>query len=250
MMITEQQLSQLKKELLDQKQRFEITIDEDSFENRSAHENLGELSMYDNHPADLATGFYEREKDMALSVHAQDEYNKALHALKAMENGTYGRCEVCGTEILYERLEVLPATTFCKEHSPDQRIPGDRPVEEDVIEPAHENSYSYRLRSPVKDYEDSFEEVAKYGTSETPSDFIGDFDDYNELYRDESTDGTQEQYETFSVTDITGNERDVLEVDNQIKYQDMLTEFGMESQLGDIPYYEKDSYLEENEEEK
>ncbi|WP_062109556.1 TraR/DksA C4-type zinc finger protein [Bacillus niameyensis] len=246
-MISKQQLSQLKKELLQQKEQFEITSDEDSFKNRSAHENLGELSLYDNHPADLGTGFYEREKDFALSVHAQDEYGKVQHALEAMEKGSYGRCEVCNVEIPFERLEVLPATTFCKEHSPDQAIPTDRPVEEDVLEPAHDDSFSYRLKSPVKDYEDIFEEVAKFGTSETPSDFIGDYDDYNELYHDASKDGTQEEYETFSVTDITGTHREILQTDEQVEYKEMLDELGMESELGDIPYYERDSYLEDEE---
>lgn len=247
-MISKQQLSQLKKELLQQKKQFEITSDEDSFKNRSAHENLGELSLYDNHPADLGTAFYEREKDLALSVHAQDEYGKVEHALKAMENGRYGRCEVCNAEIPFERLEVLPSTTFCKEHSPDQAIPTDRPVEEDVLEPAHDNSFSYRLKSPVRDYEDIFEEVAKFGTSETPSDFIGDYDDYNELYHDASKDGAQEEYETFSVTDITGTHLEILQTDEQVEYKEMLDEIGMESELGDIPYYERDSYLEDDEE--
>ncbi|OAK72648.1 TraR/DksA C4-type zinc finger protein [Lederbergia galactosidilytica] len=245
-MIKKEQMANLKEELLEQKKQLEITDDEDSFRNRSAHENIGELSLYDNHPADAGTGFYEREKDMALSVHAQDELGKVEHALQAMEKGTYGQCEVCGGDIPYERLEALPSTTFCIDHSPEQRVPGDRPVEEDVLEPAHDNSFSYRLRSPVKDYEDSFEEVAKFGTSETPSDFVGDYDDYNELYQDESKDGTQEEYETFSVTDISGDHRSTLQIDEKEEYEERLDDTGMESPLGDIPYKEKDSYLDDD----
>ncbi|MCJ7842710.1 TraR/DksA C4-type zinc finger protein [Lederbergia sp. NSJ-179] len=245
-MITKQQKSKLREELLQQKKQLEITEDEDSFRNRSAHENIGELSLYDNHPADAGTGFYEREKDMALSVHAQDELGKVEHALKAMDEGSYGQCEVCGKEIPYERLEALPSTTFCIDHSPEQKVPGDRPIEEDVLEPAHDNSYSYRLKSPVRDYEDSFEEVAKYGTSETPSDFVGDYDDYNELYHDDSKDGTQEEYENFSVTDITGKHRSTIRSDEQVEYEERLDDTGMESPLGDIPYKEKDSYIEDD----
>ncbi|GIN59492.1 TraR/DksA C4-type zinc finger protein [Lederbergia ruris] len=245
-MITKEQMSNLKQELLQQKKQLEVTDDEDSFRNRSAHENIGELSLYDNHPADAGTGFYEREKDMALSVHAQDELGKVQHALEAMEKGTYGQCEVCGKEIPYERLEALPSTTYCIDHSPEQKVPGDRPVEEDVLEPAHDNSFSYRLRSPVKDYEDSFEEVAKFGTSETPSDFVGDYDDYNELYQDESKDGTQEEYETFSVTDISGDHRSTLQTDEKEEYEEKLDDTGMESPLGDIPYKEKDSYIDDD----
>lgn len=246
-MITKEQMSNLKEELLQQKKQLEVTEDEDSFRNRSAHESIGELSLYDNHPADAGTGFYEREKDMALSVHAQDELGKVEHALQAMEDGTYGKCEVCGKEIPYERLEVLPSTTFCIDHSPDQNVPSDRPVEEDVLEPAHDNSFSNRFKGPIKDYEDSFAQVAKFGTSETPSDFVGDYDDYNELYEDETKDGTQEEYETFSVTDMSGKHTTTLETDEREEYEETLDDLDMESPLGNIPYKEKDSYIDDNE---
>ena len=39
----------------------------------SAQEAVGELSMYDNHPGDMGTELFEREKDMALNVHAGSE---------------------------------------------------------------------------------------------------------------------------------------------------------------------------------
>lgn len=246
MMITKEQMTNLKAELLQQKQQLEITDDEDSFRNRSAYENIGELSLYDNHPADAGTGFYEREKDMALSVHAQDELGKVEHALQAMEKGTYGQCEVCGKEIPYERLEALPSTTYCIDHSPEQKVPEDRPVEEEILKPAHDNSFSNRYKGPIKDYEDSFEQVAKFGTSETPSDFVGDYDDYNKLYEDESKDGTQEEYETFSVTDMSGKHRSTLQTEEKEEYEEQLDDTGMESPLGDIPYKEKDSYVDDD----
>nr|WP_144921232.1 TraR/DksA C4-type zinc finger protein [Paenibacillus bovis] len=248
-MISDQQLSQLKKELNEQKKQLTITDDDESFQNRSARENIGELSLYDNHPADVGTAFYEREKDMALSIHAQDELGKVEHALEAIEKGSYGQCEVCGTDIPFERLEAVPATTFCKEHSPDQRVPGDRPVEEEIIIPATDNSFTARHDSPNEHYDDSFEEVARFGTSETPSDFVGDHDDYNELYQDESKDGTQEEYETFSVTDISGKYRSTIQSDEQVEYKEMLDEAGMDSPIGDIPYHEKDSYVNDKEDE-
>lgn len=246
-LITKEQKFQLKEELLEQKQQWELTFNEEGFINKNTRDSVGELSLYANHPGDLGTDFYEREKDLALAVHAKDEYRKVLHALEAMEKGTYGQCEVCGTSIPYERLEVLPSTTFCKEHSPDQKRAEDRPVEEQLIEPAHTNSFSYRLKSPIKDYEDIFEEVAKYGTSETPSDFLGNYTHYNQLYRDESKDGTQELYENFSVTDISGTHQYTLEVPEKDEYMEMLDEIGMESQIGNIPYYVGNSYLKDEE---
>ena len=51
--------------------------------------------MYDNHPADMGTELFEREKDIALNVHAGSELDKVDNALQAMEDGSYGKCEVC-----------------------------------------------------------------------------------------------------------------------------------------------------------
>ncbi|MFK4997354.1 hypothetical protein ACI2OX_06735 [Bacillus sp. N9] len=63
----------LKNELLQQRQQLIQTIhqDEEVFESANARER--ELSMYDNHPADMGTELFERERDLALSVHAEAE---------------------------------------------------------------------------------------------------------------------------------------------------------------------------------
>ncbi|MEM5591840.1 hypothetical protein AAHH67_09065 [Niallia circulans] len=41
-------------------------------------ESVGELSSYDNHPADLGTELFEREKDSALEQHDQSELEKSI----------------------------------------------------------------------------------------------------------------------------------------------------------------------------
>lgn len=35
------------------------------------------------------------------------------HALARIADGTYGSCEVCGDQIAFERLEVIPQTRHC-----------------------------------------------------------------------------------------------------------------------------------------
>ena len=62
------------------------------------------------------------------------------------------------------------------------------------------NSFSKNQDGNIYDYQDSFKEAAESGTSETPSDFIGDHDDYETLYDNGTGDGTTEEYEQFSVT--------------------------------------------------
>ena len=42
-------------------------------------------------------------------------------ALEKVEDGTYGVCDTCGTEIPEERLEAIPATSLCVQCSTDRR---------------------------------------------------------------------------------------------------------------------------------
>ncbi|WP_370511986.1 TraR/DksA C4-type zinc finger protein [Lysinibacillus sp. BW-2-10] len=203
--LTENQKSTLKKMLLEQKESLvrDSDYDEKYLERGSLRDSVDELSTVDNHPADLGTELYEREKDMALKVHDEDELAKVNAALEKMDNGTYGVCEVCHEDIPYERLEALPFTAFCIEHTDAKSIPKDRPVEEQVILPPVDNSFSGRDdKDDIHDYEDTFQLVAKYGTSETPSDFEGDSDDYGDLYDDNEEIATNDEFESFHVSEV------------------------------------------------
>lgn len=246
-MLTNQQLEQLKEELIIQQKQLDKTSDEASIEEENIRDNTGELSLYDNHPADLGTELFEREKDFALSIHAEDELGKVKMALEAIQNGTYGICDECGKEIPFERLEAIPYTRTCVEHSTEQVLPGDRPVEEDILQPPMDNSFAGRHKGNVRDYEDSFQAVAKFGTSETPSDFEGDFDDYDNLYDAELKDGFTEEYEEFAATDISGNHREIILTDEVKAYEDKLDEAGIEAPFGDVPYKKTDGYVEDDE---
>lgn len=240
-MLSEQQKTELKQSLLEMKSQFQKTESETDIRD-SAREEVGELSTYDNHPADMGTELFEREKDLALNVHAGDEASKVENALQALRNGTYGYCEECKKEIPFERLEALPYTTYCIDHTPDRDVPDDRPSEEDRLIMANPNSYADRREGIYRDSQDSFQEIAKSGTSETPSDFTGDHDDYNTLYDDEILDGAAEEVEEFVSTDITGQTRGFVRSEISEEYEDKLDDEGLESPLGDIPYHQRDSY--------
>ncbi|WP_158068784.1 TraR/DksA C4-type zinc finger protein [Domibacillus epiphyticus] len=165
-MLTIEQKAELKKELLRQKEQLTKHIDH----NEEIGDN-GELSLYDNHPADIGTELYERERDLALDEHCREQLEKIDAALQAMKNGTYGICKKSGEEIPFERLQAVPTALYNVEHSPNQKPQdGSRVVDE-------------RLTHP-DDGIDSFRDAAVYGTSETPSDFVKDHN-YNELYSDE-----------------------------------------------------------------
>ena len=46
-----------------------------------SQEVLGELSNYDNHPADTGTELFEREKDSALQRHAESELEEINNSI-------------------------------------------------------------------------------------------------------------------------------------------------------------------------
>lgn len=79
--------------------------------------SLQELSSEDQHPADLGTETFNRERDLGTLESLEEELDEVERALERLEQGTYGVCVACGRPIPPERLEALPATPFCVEDS-------------------------------------------------------------------------------------------------------------------------------------
>ncbi|GER70609.1 hypothetical protein BpJC7_19120 [Weizmannia acidilactici] len=252
-MLTQQQLDHFRTILKSQLDGFQKELDQNNhYQLESAHpyDSVGELSSYDNHPGDTGTELYEREKDIALNNHAEYEEEKIRAALKAMEDGTYGKCKKCGRDIPIERLEALPSTLYCKEHSPDSTIPGHRSVEEDVLNPpwGKFNFDDSKDESVVFDAEDSWQAVAKWGTSESPSDFETPPDSYNEMYTEsDDHDGYVEDFENFSGNDISGKHVKIYPNEEYKEYEEELDGVDMMTPFEDLPRNEKNPYVEENE---
>ncbi len=76
----------------------------------------GELSQVDQHPADSATEMHEQELDQTTDVMLDEEEQRIAEALRALDDGSYGRCVECGKEIPKERLEARPEAVRCVEH--------------------------------------------------------------------------------------------------------------------------------------
>ena len=92
------------------------TFDTEGLNDESESESLGELSSYDQHQADVGTETFEREKDLSILEQVEAELADVEHALRRLDDGTYGTCEVCGKAIPDERLEAMPAARLCLEH--------------------------------------------------------------------------------------------------------------------------------------
>ncbi|MEY2478914.1 MAG: hypothetical protein QOG87_4229 [Actinomycetota bacterium] len=85
----------------------------DSVSDESERESLSELSSSDQHPGDIGSETFEREKDLSILEQVEAELADVAHALERLDQGTYGICEACGQPIGEERLEALPAARFC-----------------------------------------------------------------------------------------------------------------------------------------
>jgi RNA polymerase-binding protein DksA len=72
-----------------------------------------EISGYDDHPADMASETFQKEKDQALLEGLQDTLARVRNALAKIKRGTYGKCDSCGKPIGLKRLQALPFATFC-----------------------------------------------------------------------------------------------------------------------------------------
>lgn len=182
MMLTKEQQGHLRQTLIAEKKRLEKRLQANGHFGLEVgmNDSIGELSGYDNHPADVGTELYERGKDIALNEESEIQLEEVELALLRMEAGQYGTCVICGQEIPYERLEAIPETAYCIDHQREQDISRRRPAEEEGIRPPYGRSFNDGKDSAGWDGEDAWQEVERFGTS-NPPDFQRDGDDYNEL---------------------------------------------------------------------
>lgn len=108
-------LRTVKKKLLAEQERLEAELHEIVERTAKAgdFERISELSSYDDHPADLASETFEREKDLALESNIQNLLEKVNNAIEKIDEGTYGICDSCGVEINQNRMEALPWAALC-----------------------------------------------------------------------------------------------------------------------------------------
>lgn len=218
---------------------------------------IGELSLYDQHPADLGAELNARQVDLGLQQNIDRMLRQVEKALHRIETGQYGRCENCGRPIDRARLEALPYVTLCivcqkAADEPDiqpqgrsngrqegdvggdgfsaaatgvdersagdgpKKMPvagegsrrdgrdaptmsasweyarqrpgnGERPIEEAVLEPPFGRTFRDGDDDAAYDGEDAWQDVARYGTANTPQD-VPPAVDYDEVLVDPDED--------------------------------------------------------------
>ena len=80
---------------------------------RSGGEASGNLSNMPFHSADLGTDNFEQEMSVSLLENQDQILTDIAAAMRRLETGTYGKCELCGKEIPKQRLQAAPYTPYC-----------------------------------------------------------------------------------------------------------------------------------------
>lgn len=166
-------------------------------ENTEGHQSLKEatqeLSVVDNHPADVASENYERGKDISLNEKNRLLLQKVRQALKKIDTGRFGICDRCGATIGAGRLDAVPYAELCldckrREEETVQVSP--RPAEEvNLMNPFARTFTDYKDLAAY-DGEDAWQDVARYNKLD------GVY--YEDVGEDEETLGYVEDVEKIS----------------------------------------------------
>ena len=111
MPLPKEKLEKFKELLLEEKK----LILEDFLESSDDFNELSKSSSGDL--VDQAYNYNEKNLLIGLSGREKETLKKIDEALKRVENGSYGYCEITGKPIEEERLEAIPYTTLCMEEA-------------------------------------------------------------------------------------------------------------------------------------
>jgi RNA polymerase-binding transcription factor DksA len=104
-------------------ERVRASVENDNLHDESEEESTSALSHLHQHPADIGTETFEREKDFSILEVIEVELADVERALRRLDDGTYGTCEACGGPIGDERLVAMPAARFCIAHQAELEKP-------------------------------------------------------------------------------------------------------------------------------
>ena len=105
---SKQRLLELRDHFLDQMQ----SVAQNSLRSRSEN---NEASAVGQHQADAGSDAYEKDFALSLLSQEQDALYEIEEALKRIELGTYGVCEMSSKPIPHARLEAIPFARFTVE---------------------------------------------------------------------------------------------------------------------------------------
>jgi RNA polymerase-binding transcription factor DksA len=108
MSLTTQQVDELREQLRSERLRILFNIEALQAEFGSTITDETEEHGLESHLADQGTVTFLRERDLSIEEHEENLLEEIDAALKRIDDGTYGICEVDGTPIEFDRLQALP----------------------------------------------------------------------------------------------------------------------------------------------
>ncbi len=81
--------------------------------NRSQRDSAGDISGYPTHMADAGSEDFDRDFALSLISSEQEGLYEIEEALKRLEDGSFGTCEMCEKGIRKARLKAVPFARFC-----------------------------------------------------------------------------------------------------------------------------------------
>ena len=112
--LTTQEIGELRTRLESERGELadQLTTIEDQAFAATQSDISGDVGV-DDESADAGTATFEREKELSIEQNVRDLIQKIDRALKRIEDGTYGICEVCGKPIEKARIKALPYVDLC-----------------------------------------------------------------------------------------------------------------------------------------
>ncbi len=228
-MLQKEKLNYFKEKLLKEKEELLKTLNlmNNNEPNESLQEYYDELSVYDNHPADIATETFQMEMNFNLKKSEKIHLEEIQDALQRINNGNYGKCQICGKDIDEDRLNILPEAISCIECEqkklPIQEETKTRPIEEAILSPP----FGRTFKDLDKNYngfdgEDAWQEVARNNKTDASRMALDWYD--NNMY-DDNVSGTVEDVDNISNDFYTGqleneNRKDIPEKQRNKKKKD------------------------------
>lgn len=186
--MNKEKLNFYRNKLNQEKERVEGIIQQlkDNGMTKNNAEVSGELSFYDNHPADTAGDTLNVEIGRSLESNELSLLNKIDRALGSIDNGTYGTCKQCGKDIDEGRLEFLSYAENCiecedtiskiKTYNSNSRV-----VEESVITEPFGSTFSEDSENDIGlDAGDIYKKLADFNKIDGVEEYEGDDNDYVE----------------------------------------------------------------------
>jgi RNA polymerase-binding protein DksA len=112
--LTADEIEELRSRLESEREELsaQLTTIEDQAFAATQSDMSGDVGV-DDESADAGTATFEREKELSIEQNVRDLIQKIDRALKRIEDGTYGICEVCGKPIEKARIKALPYVDLC-----------------------------------------------------------------------------------------------------------------------------------------